>query len=309
MSDHLSYAELEEQIDYIASSPKNNSPLDLLVRRPKENHREVLDSGMLSTEDGLVGDMWKIRPSNRTPDKSAHPEMQLNIMNSRVISLIARSDDRWKLAGDQLFFDLDLSKENLPPGTQLQIGNAIIEVTAQPHTGCKKFVARFGLDAMKFVNSEIGKRHQMRGINAKVVQSGQIKKRRHRQKNRSMKTDLKEIEGAFKAMLTSLAPSIKIRVDNGKNFEAAGTIPAMQGKQKVDGYYFASVMPKPKDVRLYFFPIYTHAEAFSDVSDELRKCLKGKSCFHVKKLSPELETEFEGMMKKGAELYKNDGLI
>lgn len=124
-----------------------------------------------------------------------------------------------------------------------------------------------------------------------------------------MKTDLKEIEGSFKDMLTSLAPSIKIRVDNGKNFEAAGTIPAMQGKQKVDGYYFASVMPKPKDVRLYFFPIYTHVDAFSDVSEELRKCLKGKSCFHVKKLSPELETEFEGMMKKGAELYKKDGLI
>jgi hypothetical protein len=124
-----------------------------------------------------------------------------------------------------------------------------------------------------------------------------------------MKTDLKEIEGAFKIMLKRLDPSIKIRVDNEKTFEAAGTIPAMQGKQKVDGYYFASVMPKPKDVRLYFFPIYTHTDAFSDVSDELRKCLKGKSCFHVKKLSPELESEFNSMIKKGAELYKKEGLI
>ena len=124
-----------------------------------------------------------------------------------------------------------------------------------------------------------------------------------------MKTDLKEIEGAFKIMLKRLDPSIKIRVDNEKTFEAAGTIPAMQGKQKVDGYYFASVMPKPKDVRLYFFPIYTHTDAFSDVSDELRKCLKGKSCFHIKKLSPELESEFNSMIKKGAELYKKEGLI
>ena len=124
-----------------------------------------------------------------------------------------------------------------------------------------------------------------------------------------MKTDLKEIEGAFKIMLKRLDPSIKIRVDNEKTFEAAGTIPAMQGKQKVDGYYFASVMPKPKDVRLYFFPIYTHTDAFSDVSDELRKCLKGKSCFHIKKLSPELENEFNSMIKKGAELYKKEGLI
>jgi hypothetical protein len=124
-----------------------------------------------------------------------------------------------------------------------------------------------------------------------------------------MKTDLKEIEGSLKAMLKGLEPKIKIRVDNGKNFEAAGTIPAMQGKQKVDGYYFASVMPKPKDVRLYFFPIYTHVDAFSDVSDELRKCLKGKSCFHIKKLSPELEVEFARMINKGAELYKKEGLI
>ena len=176
MSDHLSYAELEEQIDYIASSPKDKSPLDLIVRRPKENHREVLETASLSTVEGLVGDMWKVRPSSRTSDKSAHPDMQLNIMNSRVISLVAKSDDRWKLAGDQIFLDLDLSKENLPAGTQLQIDEMIIEVTAEPHTGCKKFVARFGLDAMKFVNSEIGKRYQMRGINAKVVKGGTIKK-------------------------------------------------------------------------------------------------------------------------------------
>ena len=124
-----------------------------------------------------------------------------------------------------------------------------------------------------------------------------------------MKTDLKEIQDTFKTMLKGLAPTIKIRKDNDKAFEAAGTIPAMQGKQKVDGYYFASVMPKPKDVRLYFFPIYTHADAFSDVSDELRRCLKGKSCFHVKKLSHELETEFAAMIEKGVELYKKDGLI
>lgn len=124
-----------------------------------------------------------------------------------------------------------------------------------------------------------------------------------------MKTDLKEIETTFKTMLKSLAPEIQIRVDNEKTFETAGTIPAMQGKQKVEGYYFASVMPKPKDVRFYFFPIYTHASAFADVSEELRRCLKGKSCFHIKKLSPELEKEFETIIHRGAELYKKEGLI
>ena len=175
MANHLSYQELESQLDYLSDSPKNEAPLDLIVRRPKENHREVLEEGFLNTTDGLEGDMWKVRPSSRTPDKSPHPDMQLNIMNSRIIGLIAREKERWKWAGDQLYLDMNLSKDNLPAGTQLKVGEAVIEVTSQPHTGCKKFVERFGLDAMKFVNSEVGKKLQLRGINAKVVKAGKIK--------------------------------------------------------------------------------------------------------------------------------------
>ncbi|MCX6048050.1 MAG: MOSC domain-containing protein, partial [Chloroflexi bacterium] len=112
---------------------------------------------------------------SRTTDGSSHPDMQLNIMNSRVIALVAQDKDRWALAGDQLFIDLDLSEDNLPPGTQLALGSAVIEVTNQPHTGCAKFVARFGLDAMKFVNSAEQKQLHLRGINAKVVQPGTIR--------------------------------------------------------------------------------------------------------------------------------------
>jgi MOSC domain-containing protein YiiM len=83
--------------------------------------------------------------------------------------------DHWQLAGDQLFIDLDLSEENLPPGTQLAMGTAVIEVTAEPHTGCGKFIARFGVDAVKFVNSPIGQRLRLRGVNARVVRSGRIR--------------------------------------------------------------------------------------------------------------------------------------
>jgi MOSC domain-containing protein YiiM len=101
--------------------------------------------------------------------------MQLNIMNARVIALVAQERARWQLAGDQLFIDMDLSAENLPPGTRLALGSAVIEVTDQPHNGCKKFVARFGLDAMKFVNSDLGKQLHLRGINAKVVRGGIIR--------------------------------------------------------------------------------------------------------------------------------------
>ena len=172
---HLTMEELEAGLDEIRQAPTDEGLLQLIVRRPRVDAREVLEEGELHPSEGLVGDSWKFRGSSRTPDGSAHPDMQLNIMNARVIALVAQDKDRWQLAGDQLFIDMDLSAENLPAGTQLSLGAAVIEVSPQPHTGCQKFVARFGLDAVKFVNSAVGKELHLRGINAKVVQSGIIR--------------------------------------------------------------------------------------------------------------------------------------
>lgn len=172
---HLTRAQLEDGLEEIRKSPQDDGVLKLIVRRPQENAREILQTGELDLTEGLVGDTWKTRGSSRTVDGSSHPDMQLNIMNSRVAALVAQKENRWQLAGDQLFIDLDLSDENLPAGTRLEIGSAVIEVTAQPHNGCKKFVERFGSDAMKFVNSPIGKQLHLRGINARVVQAGLIK--------------------------------------------------------------------------------------------------------------------------------------
>ncbi len=171
---HLTREELDAGLDEIRRSPKDKGALNLIVRRPETEQREVLDEGMLDPANGLVGDNWLARGSRATVDGRAHPEMQLNIMNSRVIALVAQDPERWSLAGDQLFIDMDLSPENLPPGTKLSIGSAVIEVTAPPHTGCKKFVARFGLDAMVFVNSGVGRQLNLRGINARVIQAGTI---------------------------------------------------------------------------------------------------------------------------------------
>ncbi|HEX7174842.1 MAG TPA: MOSC domain-containing protein [Pyrinomonadaceae bacterium] len=168
-------AELEAGLSEIRLSPSDEGVLELIVRRPREDAREILEEGELHTEVGLVGDSWSARGSSRTPDGSPHPDTQLNVMNSRAVALVARDKGRWPLAGDQLYIDLDLSDENLPAGTRLALGSAVIEVTAQPHTGCKKFVARFGLDAMKFVNSTVGKQLHLRGINARVVQPGVIR--------------------------------------------------------------------------------------------------------------------------------------
>lgn len=173
---HLSTGELEQELENILQSPVDDGELVLIVRRPDVDQREASSAGRLDTEQGLVGDNWLQRGSRHMPDGAADPEMQLNIMNARVVSLVAGgSDERRELAGDQLYLDMDLSYENLPPGTRLAIGDAIIEVTEAPHTGCKKFASRFGRDAMVFVNSGMGKKLNFRGINAKVTQSGDIR--------------------------------------------------------------------------------------------------------------------------------------
>ncbi len=162
-------------LDAIRQSPQGVGVLRLISRRPNTDEREVLEEAHLDPAHGLVGDNWKARGSRSTPDGSANPEMQLNVMNARVIELLAQDKERWALAGDQLFVDFDLSDTNIPPGTRLAIGSAVIEVTAPPHLGCKKFSARFGPDAMKFVNSPEGKQLHLRGVNAKVVQPGIVR--------------------------------------------------------------------------------------------------------------------------------------
>jgi hypothetical protein len=172
---HLTMEELEAGLAEIRQSPKAEGILEMMVRRPQTGEREVLALGELDLIEGLVGDNWRTRGSSLTADGSAHPEMQLNIMNSRVIALVAQNEGRWQLAGDQLFIDLDLSAENLPPGSRLAIGSAVIEVSAQPHTGCQKFVERFGVEAMRFVNSSVGRQLRLRGINARVVQVGVVR--------------------------------------------------------------------------------------------------------------------------------------
>jgi hypothetical protein len=171
---HLSTAEIETKIGEVLASPKNHGTLKMIVRRPAVGEREVIEAGQIDIENGLVGDNWLIRGSRRTDNGLGHPEMQLNLMNWRFATLIAGSRDRVSLAGDQLFVDLDLGPDNIPPGTRLCVGSAEIEITPIPHLGCRKFVERFGIDAMKFANSEFGRSHNLRGVNAKVVLSGSV---------------------------------------------------------------------------------------------------------------------------------------
>lgn len=178
MTTQPSLAELESRLDEVRSAPADGGTLELIVRRPDIGEREELEEGRLDLAEGLVGDTWNRRPSKKTPDGSPHPEMQLNVMNVRAALAVAAGDPtRRALCGDQLYLDLDISEANLPAGTRVAIGDeAVIEITAAPHRGCAKFSERFGVDAVRFVNSSEGRALKLRGINAKVVVPGTIRR-------------------------------------------------------------------------------------------------------------------------------------
>lgn len=172
---HLNTDELEAGLEEALTSPTDEGIVNLIVCRPDVGQRKVLQSAEFSLEIGLVGDNWSKKPYSKSPDGGPHPEMQVTMINSRVLDLITAGDSsRMAVPGDQLVVDFDLSRENIPPGTKLNIGSAIIEVTEAPHTGCAQFVGWFGADAMRFVNSSRGRELCLRGINSKVIQPGVI---------------------------------------------------------------------------------------------------------------------------------------
>jgi hypothetical protein len=171
---HLRRSELDARLEEIRQSPRDQGELRLIVRRPRVDARETLREGELTPDDGLVGDRWRTRGGSRRQGEP-DPATQLTLMNARVAALVAQTQNRWALAGDQLFVDLDLSAANLPPGTRLAVGTAVIEIADVPHRGCAKFVERFGLDAMKWVNAPIGRELRLRGVYAQVVQPGRVR--------------------------------------------------------------------------------------------------------------------------------------
>ncbi|MEO7319852.1 MAG: MOSC domain-containing protein [Chthoniobacteraceae bacterium] len=172
---HVPTEVLESGLEAIQQSPKATGVLRLIVRRPDIGLRETIHEGRLDEVAGLLGDSWPQRGSAKTADGSAHPDVQITIMNSRVIALIAGSPERWPLAGDQLFADLDISANNLPAGARLSVGEAIIEITEPPHLGCAKFKERFGAAALAWANSPTGRELRLRGAHARVVTGGVIR--------------------------------------------------------------------------------------------------------------------------------------
>lgn len=174
---HASPAELEAGIDRVREAPVEAGVVRLIAVRPAEEERELLDTARLDTAQGLVGDMWSLRPTSSTDDGEPNPDAQVTVMNVRATTLVAGGDRPEDLAqaGDQLYVDFDLSKENLAPGSRIAIGEAVLEVSELPHLGCGKFARRFGVDALKVVNSEVGRELRMRGLNARVIAGGEVR--------------------------------------------------------------------------------------------------------------------------------------
>jgi hypothetical protein len=159
--------ELLAGLEQVRDSPREVGTLEMIVARPAVDERILLASGELQVDRGLFADRW-------SRGSKTNPKSQLTVMNARAAQLVAGDRTRWALAGDQLFADFDLSPENLPPGTRVAIGSAVIEVSDQPHLGCEKFAARFGRTAREFANSPEGTAVSFRGINTRVVQSGTV---------------------------------------------------------------------------------------------------------------------------------------
>jgi hypothetical protein len=167
--------DFEPYLADVRAAPRDVGRLDRIARRPAVDQRELVNVAELDTTFGMIGDGWFERGSSRTPDGRANPDSQVTLINVRVLRAIERDADRWPLAGDQLYVDFDLSVETLPPGSRLSIGSVLLEVSEQPHTGCAKFSARFGSDALRWINSPVGRELRMRGMNTRVVQGGTVR--------------------------------------------------------------------------------------------------------------------------------------
>ena len=172
--EHLSTAAIDDGLAHVRAAPADGGAVEMIVSRPQPGERAVLDTAVLDIAVGLVGDCWLERGSSSGPGGAAHPDRQVTVMNARFVALIAGTRERWPLAGDQLYVDFDLGEANLPAGSRLAVGDAVVQVTAEPHPGCAKFLERFGRDAARFVNSGLGLELRLRGVNVRVVEGGSI---------------------------------------------------------------------------------------------------------------------------------------
>lgn len=169
--DQIATTPFDAHLEHVRAAPADHGRLELIVRRPAEGERELLETGELDLELGLVGDRWAGRDVLTNP---VYLDAQLTLINTRLLAAIEPDRSRWPQAGDQLYVDMDLSIDNLPPGSRLAIGSAVIAISETPHTGCAKFSARFGSEALRWINGPTGRANRFRGLNARIVKAGVV---------------------------------------------------------------------------------------------------------------------------------------
>ena len=166
--------DFEPHLDSVRAAPPDGGRVELIVLRTAPGERTVVREAVIDIDEGVVGDNWRARGSTSRPDGSANPDAQVTIMSTRVLAAIEPDRSRWPLAGDQLLVDADLSMQNLPAGTRIAVGEAVLEISETPHTGCSQFSARFGSDALRWINAPVGRELRMRGVNTRVVRGGSV---------------------------------------------------------------------------------------------------------------------------------------
>jgi MOSC domain len=171
---YMTEQDIEQRMDWVLDSPTDRGRVELIVVRPKTNGRESLAQAEFSPEGGVAGDNWLTHCWKKTASGASDPEVQVAIMNARMIEVLAGDKSCWPPAGDQLFVDFDLGVENLRLGDQLEIGGAVLEIAAEPHRGCQKFKQRFGEAALHWVNSTQGDACRLRGVYANIISAGQV---------------------------------------------------------------------------------------------------------------------------------------
>jgi MOSC domain-containing protein YiiM len=160
--------DLRALVDFVAASPKDGGVLKLIVLRLPKEQRHTPPQALLSPGNGVEGDRWNSKAD-------ANPLSQVSVMNARFLEAIAGGSERMNLAGDNLIVDFDLQEDNLPAGTRLRIGQAVVEVTDYPHTGCRKFERRYGKAVLDLANSPEGRALRLRGLYARVIQGGEVR--------------------------------------------------------------------------------------------------------------------------------------
>ena len=175
MVNHVSFAECEQALDHINRAPLDEAEIDCLCARPDFGTRAFPDKLILTVDHGILGERWTHSPWLTLPNGDPDPRIQVSILSKRVMDLCWRDRERVIHPGDPFVVDMNLGEANMPVGTRLAIGTAIVEVSDKFNTACVKWRDRYGQDSLHWMNLARNRPYRLRGILCRIVQDGEVK--------------------------------------------------------------------------------------------------------------------------------------